>query len=352
MRIPDTEHTSQPWRIHELAPDFRLEDVWALPTPGGPDDFPRLLELAAGLDPSTASPWVVRTLFAVRWKLGELFGWDDPDAGVATRVPTLRDRLPADLRAGASGPGFDALPFSPLYVTHNEFAAEVANQTMHGVLHLGWVRDDDCEGGYRGQMAVLVKPNGLFGNVYMLGIKPFRHLLVYPLMMGQIGQAWRPDTTGAKLPDYRDCFVVDTALAQQRTAEEWARAILGDAPLSTRRALRAGWTALGFDLAAPDAEGCLLGWPVLSSSPDAFVVGGRSRLGIRAELVLRRRHGAVTLSTLLHLENAGARAVWTATTPMHRQVAARVLEQGVRRVERAAARTGGPALDTRHELPA
>ena len=26
-------------RIHEIAKDFRVLDVWALPTPGGQDDF-------------------------------------------------------------------------------------------------------------------------------------------------------------------------------------------------------------------------------------------------------------------------------------------------------------------------
>jgi hypothetical protein len=34
MRLPDTAHTTRAWRIHELTPEFRLEDVWALPTPG------------------------------------------------------------------------------------------------------------------------------------------------------------------------------------------------------------------------------------------------------------------------------------------------------------------------------
>jgi hypothetical protein len=34
MRLPNNAHTSRPWRIHELTHDFRLEDVWALPTPG------------------------------------------------------------------------------------------------------------------------------------------------------------------------------------------------------------------------------------------------------------------------------------------------------------------------------
>ena len=32
--LSDTAHTSRPWRIHEITRDFRLEDVWALPTPG------------------------------------------------------------------------------------------------------------------------------------------------------------------------------------------------------------------------------------------------------------------------------------------------------------------------------
>jgi hypothetical protein len=188
MRLPDSAHTSRPWRIHELTHDFRLEDVWALPTPGGPEDFPRLVEGIASSEPSQGRSRVVAALFAIRWKLGELLGWDDTDDGLGSRVPTLRDRLPADLRDGPSGPDF-ALPFSPLYLTDDEFAAEIANKTMHGVMHLGWVPDGT--GGYRGQMAVLVKPNGLFGNAYMAAIRPFRHLLVYPPMIQEIGRGWR-----------------------------------------------------------------------------------------------------------------------------------------------------------------
>ena len=111
-RLPNTAHTSRPWRIHELTPDFRLEDVWALPTPGGPDDFPRLVQGLASARPVAESSRAARMLWALRWKLGELFGWDDPDAGLGSRVPTLRDRLPADLRDAPTGPDFDALPFT------------------------------------------------------------------------------------------------------------------------------------------------------------------------------------------------------------------------------------------------
>src|SRR5918995_1857264 len=96
MRLPNTAHTSRPWRIHELTPDFRLEDVWA---------------------------------------------------------------------------------------------AEIVNRTVHGVMHIGWVPNQT--GGYRGEMAVYVKPNGLLGACYMAAIRPFRHLIVYPPLMRQIDRDWR-----------------------------------------------------------------------------------------------------------------------------------------------------------------
>jgi hypothetical protein len=189
MSLPDTEHTSRPWRIHEIAHDFRLEDVWALPTPGRAEDFPHLVRTMAEADPEHGPSRVAHLLWAIRWKLGGLLGWDDPDTGVGARVPTLRDRLPADLRDGPSGPEFAALPFDSLYLTDDEWAAEIANKTVHGVMHIGWVADGS--GGYRGQMAVLVKPNGLLGNAYLAAIRPFRHWIVYPPALRQIERDWR-----------------------------------------------------------------------------------------------------------------------------------------------------------------
>ena len=188
MRLPNTAHTSRPWRIHELTRDFRLEDVWALPTPGGPDDFPRLVHGITSGKTSHSRSRAARTLFAIRWKLGELFGWDDPETGLGSRVPTLRDRLPADLSDARSGPDFDALPFTSLYLNEDEWAAEIANRTMHGVMHIGRVPDE--MGGVRAHMAVYVRPNGLLGCAYMAAIRPFRHLIVYPRIMRELEQQW------------------------------------------------------------------------------------------------------------------------------------------------------------------
>jgi hypothetical protein len=106
-------------------------------------------------------------------------------------VTTLRDRLPADLRerpAVAAPP-----PFSTVYQTDDEWAAEIVNRTVHGVLHLGWV--EAATGQYRGQMAVLVKRRGLLGAAYMAAITPFRYLLVYPAMLRAIERGWRAGTT-------------------------------------------------------------------------------------------------------------------------------------------------------------
>jgi hypothetical protein len=195
MRLPNSAHTSRPWRIHELTYDFRLEDVWALPGIGGPDDLVRLVQMVASYDPRQSSSHPVRTLFAIRRRIGELLGWDGPGTGVGSRVVTLRDRLPPDLRDGPCGPQASALPFTSLYLTEDEWAAELANRTVHGVIHLG--RLPDATGGFRVHMAVYVKPNGLVGNAYVAAIRPFRYLLVYPSILRQFERTWRAGTRTA-----------------------------------------------------------------------------------------------------------------------------------------------------------
>src|SRR5215475_1237401 len=103
MRLPASAHTSQPWRIHEFTAGFRVEDVWALPTPGGKDDFGLLMRMLTSRDSPlrASSSNLVRALWAARKALGRAFGWDQ-GAGYASERELLRDRLPADL-AGAGG---------------------------------------------------------------------------------------------------------------------------------------------------------------------------------------------------------------------------------------------------------
>jgi uncharacterized protein DUF2867 len=199
-RIPNAQQEAGPWRVHEVVPDFKLEDAWALPAHGEAGDFPTLIELMAASDPAHAESAAARFLWQLRDRLGSWFSLgriSTPATGgegadhlkiPGTDEVSLVDRLPADLRGSAAGVSFAALPFEPLFLTEDEFAAEVSNRTVHGVMHLAWAERGD--GRYGAQMAVYVKPRGLFGKGYMELIKPFRHWIVYPALMRQTKRTW------------------------------------------------------------------------------------------------------------------------------------------------------------------
>ena len=204
-RIPNSVHEAGPWRIREIVPDFTLEDAWAMPVSGRADEFPQALELLAASDPANAESLPARLLWRLRDRLG---AWLDlgeiaapKEGGEGPTIPgtgetSLAARLPDDLRGTGAEVRFSSLPFVPLYRTADEFAAEVGNRTMHGVMHLAWARRDDDT--YQAEMAVYVKPNGRFGTAYMALIKPFRHLIVYPALMRQSERTWasRPPRRG------------------------------------------------------------------------------------------------------------------------------------------------------------
>lgn len=195
MQVPTSEYAARPWRIHEIAPDFRVEDVWVLPTPGGPDDLPRLVDAVFTGDFESNVPPPVRLLWQARWKLGRWLGWDREQDGLDSRVPSLRDRLPDDLRDRPVKPSSFA-KFRAVYQTDDEWVAELANKTVHALMHLCWVPDGN--GGYTGWMAVLVKPAGLFGTAYMAAIKPLRLALVYPALLRKIGRSWRDQASDTR----------------------------------------------------------------------------------------------------------------------------------------------------------
>lgn len=191
MRVPNETLDGQAWRIREVLGDFPLEDLWQLPDMTGTQaEFGDLLDQVAGADPSHDAPAAVRFLWNVRDALGRWFGLGEIAAPTDEPPPeSLRHNVPADLRGTADDVQFAALPFVPLYRTDTEFAAEVANRTMHGVMHLGWLQVGDDT--FIPQMAVFVRPNGIFGRAYMQFIKPFRYAIVYPALEKRMAQQWR-----------------------------------------------------------------------------------------------------------------------------------------------------------------
>jgi hypothetical protein len=127
--------------------------------------------------------------------------------------------------------------------------------------------------------------------------------------------------------DYADAFLLETGPGDGRTGEQWARAILEDAPVGIRRSLSQGWCALGRKLGCTDCDRFVLGWEVRHSSPDYALLGAGSRLGMPAELLFEPQEHGLLFATFVHHGNPLVRGVWAGTKPVHQQVVRRVLER-------------------------
>jgi hypothetical protein len=129
--------------------------------------------------------------------------------------------------------------------------------------------------------------------------------------------------------DYEDAFLVEISSVQDRTAEQWARAILEDAPLIVRTALLSGWSGLGLRLRPTRSDGFVLGWQVRRSTPDFVLLGAGSRLGLRAQLLVTRQQHALLFDTFVQQENRIARALWAGVEPVHRPIVRYLLKQAL-----------------------
>ena len=194
MKVNSSEHLSRDWRVHALAVDFDLLDVWRLPVVGEAgeslDDFEVIM---AGVQERLMSRGPAGWLFRLRFWLGRVFKWDEAPA--ALPIPgceevSLRDRLPEDLARSAAAPegAVSGVDFTDVYRLPDEMLKEISNQTVHALLHTGKVPLG--EGRWGLEMAVYVKARGSGGRAYMALIDPFRHLIVYPAMMRLIEAAW------------------------------------------------------------------------------------------------------------------------------------------------------------------
>ncbi len=157
MRRPHSDHTARDWRVHALARDFELLDVWRYPIRIR-SDVP--LRGFVGFLVHTQSEMVAgrgfaATLFRLRGWLGRTFGWDEDHserAGVSTRARdshSLRHRLePAgstDVLANAENTFGSDLGFDPLYMTDDESLSEIQNDTVHALMHLGRIPLESVE---------------------------------------------------------------------------------------------------------------------------------------------------------------------------------------------------------------
>lgn len=186
-RADPAQFRNLPLRCHALLGDVPLHDAWAIPLDGGGPgrtihDVREILFGARRPRP----PAAVRGLFALRWALGRLFGWDDgrhdpPGASYLHRL-TASDRAQSQVP-----PGTRDGPFRVLYVFGNEAVSELRNATVHAFLGLALTQR---AAGYTLYLAIYVKPVSRWTALYMAVIDPFRRFVVYPALGRRIQQAW------------------------------------------------------------------------------------------------------------------------------------------------------------------
>ncbi len=117
--------------------------------------------------------------------------------------------------------------------------------------------------------------------------------------------------------DYEDAFVVNVEAPLALSAEQWIRRILEEAPTTVRLQLLSGWSGLGLALRRPGAEGAVLGWQIRAAEPDSVLLGAASRVGMPAELYLRREADRLLFCTFVRQDNPLVRSLWARVAPMH-----------------------------------
>ena len=160
MRRPLGEHRDHDWWVHEHAGELELLDLWEFPLRDGrEEDFGRFLGV---LDPEALrreASWIVRGLFALRVAIGRVLRWDGAEKA-----------------------------FEEIHRDRCEWVVATENVTVRAWVQFGWVRRLD--GSWTARLAVLARPKGRRGRLYLWSIAPFRHHLVYPELVRVVTRLW------------------------------------------------------------------------------------------------------------------------------------------------------------------
>jgi hypothetical protein len=138
--------------------------------------------------------------------------------------------------------------------------------------------------------------------------------------------------------DYADAFEIRVLESDRRSAEQFARCALEEAPRPVR------WTArvvqrhlLRLRLGPRSSPDHIFGWKILTTKPDVIHLEAVSPLLGRGVLVGRRPDPTrVVITTyVFYARPALARVAWKIAGPLHRWVAGYVLEHAAAATNRA-----------------
>jgi len=188
-KVPPAGYAALSLEAHDILRDVPVHDVWEIRLPGGGAgrEVTDLLDLMR-LESVATSNVLARSLFGLRHKLGEFFGWDDDTA--SDEIASYDERVPDALRrASRVEAGRKDGPLELLYALEAEALQEVRNATVHAFSVIA-LEALPAEDGYRVLWAIHVKPVGKGTAFYMALIDPFRNWIVYPAILSHIRKQW------------------------------------------------------------------------------------------------------------------------------------------------------------------
>jgi hypothetical protein len=128
-------------------------------------------------------------------------------------------------------------------------------------------------------------------------------------------------------PSYTCAFEIDAPPTDTRTAEEWLRAIMEDAPASLRWFILAGWVAgLRLRLGPRPSTDHVLGWKILSVTSTEIAIGVEGAT-LSAHQVVQVKDGRVLHATNVRYDRPAAPVIWALAAPIHVRMIPYLMEQ-------------------------
>ena len=135
---------------------------------------------------------------------------------------------------------------------------------------------------------------------------------------------------GSPAYDYADAFEIDLPAAETRSPEQLFRAALDDAAWLQRWVPVVHRHMLRFRLGPRLSADHILGWRIVSSSPDVIHLEASGPLILGVIVGRRTSQSTAIFTTFVFYERrVPACIVWAVAAPLHRRIAPYLLERGV-----------------------
>ena len=116
--------------------------------------------------------------------------------------------------------------------------------------------------------------------------------------------------------DYASAFEVEIAQGDDRSPEQWARAVFEDAPAAIRWFVVFGWRYVLRLRLGPRSPDYVSGWKVRDTRPGGIILEVQSWL-LTADKEIRVANGSVRMTTFVRYRRGMGRVIWTLVAPVH-----------------------------------